>query len=84
MGVLGDMRSELERIRRAFDEDDEEEDEETPDERAELDGFEARSAENLRRLRELVERGWVELRERRAAAERGEGELSPAWLPPPG
>jgi hypothetical protein len=55
----------------------------TPEERAALAEFEVRSAANLARLRELVERGFAELREKRAAAERGEVVLDPAWRPPP-
>jgi hypothetical protein len=38
----------------------------TPEEIARRREFERRSDENLRRLRELVERGWDELEERRA------------------
>jgi hypothetical protein len=38
----------------------------TPEEIAERREFERRSDENLKRLRELVERGWNELEERRA------------------
>jgi len=64
--MLGDLREELQQIRRALT-------------AAELAAFEARSAENLRRLRELTERGWAELHARRAAARRGEIELDPAW-----
>ena len=55
----------------------------TPEERAELADLDARSAANLARLRELVEHGFAELREKRAAAERGEIVLDPAWRPPP-
>ena len=51
----------------------------SPEEAAELAAFEARSAENLRRLRELIDRGWEELEAKRAAAGRGEIELHPAW-----
>jgi hypothetical protein len=51
----------------------------SPEEAAELAAFEARSAENLRRLRELIERGWAELEAKRAAARRGESQLDPAW-----
>jgi hypothetical protein len=55
----------------------------SPEEAAELAAFEARSAENLRRLRELTARGWAELEEKRAAARRGEIVLDPAWEVPP-
>jgi hypothetical protein len=54
-----------------------------PEEVAERAAFEARSAENLRRLRELTERGWAELSAKREAAKRGEVELHPAWDTPP-
>jgi hypothetical protein len=80
MGVLGDIRNELERL--AVSSTRTMKKRKTPEERAELAAFEARSAENLRRLRELVDEGRRELRERRAAAERGEIELSPAWPGP--
>jgi len=52
----------------------------TPDERAELKEFRRRSDENLRRLRELVELGWADLRAKRAA---GYHLNHPAWGPPP-
>ncbi len=52
----------------------------TPEERAELMEFRRRSDENLRRLRELVELGWADLRARRAAGYHLE---HPAWGPPP-
>ena len=55
----------------------------SPKEAAELAAFEARSAENLRRLLELIDRGWAELEAKRAAARRGEIELHPAWETPP-
>lgn len=55
----------------------------TPEEKAELAAFEARSEANLRKLRELVDRGWAELEAKREAARRGEIELHPAWRPPP-
>ena len=55
----------------------------TPEERAELAAFEAQSAETLRRLRELVARGWAELEAKREAARRGEIELPPSWAGPP-
>jgi hypothetical protein len=55
----------------------------SPEEAAQLAAFDARSAENLRRLGELTERGWAELQARRAAARRGEVELDPAWQSPP-
>ena len=41
----------------------------TPEERAELAEFERRSDANLRRLYELVDRGWTEL-ERKGIAKR--------------
>jgi transposase len=41
----------------------------TPEERAELAEFERRSDANLRRLHELVDRGWTEL-ERKGIAKR--------------
>jgi hypothetical protein len=52
----------------------------TPEQRAELVEFRRRSDENLRRLRELVERGWADLRAKRAAGYHVE---HPAWGPPP-
>jgi len=52
----------------------------TPEERAELTEFRRRSDENLRRLRELVERGWADLHAKRAA---GYHLKHPAWGPPP-
>ena len=52
----------------------------TPDERAELKEFRRRSDENLRRLRELVELGWADLRAKKAA---GYHLNHPAWGPPP-
>lgn len=55
----------------------------SPEEAAELAAFDARSAENLRRLRELIDRGWAELEAKRAAARRGEIDLDPAWESPP-
>ena len=41
----------------------------TPEERAELAEFERRSEANLKRLHELIERGWSEL-ERKGIAKR--------------
>ena len=55
----------------------------TAEERAELAAFEAQSAENLRRLRDLVARGWAELEAKREAHRRGEIQLDPSWLGPP-
>jgi hypothetical protein len=55
----------------------------SPDEAAEIAAFEARSAENLRRLRALIDRGRAELEGKRAEARRGEIELDPAWERPP-
>lgn len=52
----------------------------TPEERAELTEFRRRSDENLRRLRELIELGWADLRARQAAGYHHE---NPAWGPPP-
>jgi hypothetical protein len=52
----------------------------TPQERAELTEFRGRSDENLRRLRELVERGWADLHAKGAA---GYHLKHPAWGPPP-
>lgn len=52
----------------------------TPEERAELTEFRRRSDENLRKLRELVERGWADLHAKRAA---GYHIKHPAWGPPP-
>lgn len=52
----------------------------TPEERAELAEFRRRSDENLQKLRELVERGWADLRAKRAAGYHLE---HPAWGPPP-
>ena len=52
----------------------------TPDERAELTEFRRRSDENLKRLRELVELGWADLRAKREAGYHLE---HPAWGPPP-
>jgi hypothetical protein len=52
----------------------------TPEERAELAEFRRRSDENLRKLRELVERGWADLYAKRAAGYHLE---NPAWGPPP-
>ena len=52
----------------------------TTEERAELAEFRRRSDENLRRLRELVELGWADLRAKRAAGYHLE---HPAWGPPP-
>jgi hypothetical protein len=51
----------------------------TPEDRAELAAFERRSAENLARLRELVDRGWADLGAKRAAGYHLE---HPAWGPP--
>jgi hypothetical protein len=81
MGVLGDIRAELQKInvqlgatmarkKRKM----------TPEERAELAEFRRRSDENLGKLRELVERGWADLRAKRAAGYHLE---HPAWGPPP-
>jgi hypothetical protein len=50
----------------------------TPEQRAELVEFRRRSNENLERLRELVERGWADLRAKRAAGYQVE---HPAWGP---
>jgi hypothetical protein len=55
----------------------------SPEDAAARAAFEARSAENLRRLRELTEHGWAELTAKREAARRGEIELHPAWDTPP-
>ena len=52
----------------------------TAEERAELAEFRRRSDENLRKLRELVERGWADLGAKRAAGYHME---HPAWGPPP-
>jgi dephospho-CoA kinase len=52
----------------------------TPEQRDELAEFRRRSNENLERLRELVERGWADLRAKRAAGYHVE---HPAWGPPP-
>ena len=52
----------------------------TSEERAELAEFRRRSDENLRRLRELVELGWADLRAKRAAGYHLE---APRLGPPP-
>ena len=52
----------------------------TPEERAAYRKWRAESDERLRKLRELVERGWAELEEKRAAGYHLE---HPAWGPPP-
>jgi hypothetical protein len=83
MGVLGDIRAELEKIRRLLGGEMPKR-KPTPEERDERRRQEAESAARLQKLRELVERGWRELEARRAAAARGETELSPPWQPPPG
>jgi hypothetical protein len=41
----------------------------TPEEIAELRDWRRQSEENLRRLRELIDRGWAELEERRRREE---------------
>jgi hypothetical protein len=66
MGVLGDIRLELERTCRTLGGDNgEEEEERTPEEIAQAREWRAQSDANLRGLRELVDRGWAELEERR-------------------
>jgi hypothetical protein len=84
MGLLGDVREELQRIRRALtDKMAKGKKRRNPDEAAELAAFDARSAENLRGLRELTDGGGAELEVKRAAAARGDIELDPAWESPP-
>ena len=77
MGVLGDIRAELQKMEATMAKRKRKM---TPEERAELKEFRLRSDENLRRLRELVELGWADLRAKRAA---GYHLTHPAWGPPP-
>ena len=65
MAVLGDIRLELERINRTLGGDNGEEEKRTPEEIAQEREWRVQSDANLRRLRELVDRGWTELEERR-------------------
>lgn len=53
----------------------------TAEARARHADLDRRAAVNLRRLDELVERGWADLEAKRAAARRGEIDLDPAWRP---
>jgi hypothetical protein len=55
----------------------------TSDELERFRRWEAESKARLAKLREMVERGWIELEAKREAARRGEIELDPAWEPPP-
>ena len=81
MGVLGDIRAELEKITSNSEATMAKRKKKmTSEERAELAEFRRRSDENLRRLRELVELGWADLRAKRAA---GYHLKHPAWGPPP-
>jgi hypothetical protein len=80
MGVLGDVRAELQMMSNSEATMAKRKRKMTPDERAELKEFRLRSDENLRRLRELVELGWADLRAKRAA---GYHLTHPAWGPPP-
>jgi hypothetical protein len=83
MGFLGDIRAELQRSTSSSEAKmarKKKKKKMTPEERAELAEFRRRSDENLQRLRELVERGWTDLRAKRAA---GYHLKHPAWGPPP-
>ncbi len=66
MGVLGDIRLELDRTTARSEETmARKRKKRTPEEMAQEREWQAQSDANLRRLRELVDRGWADLEDRR-------------------
>ena len=55
----------------------------TPEQRARFRELDRRAEENLRRMDEVIERAWADLRAKREAWARGEIDLPPSWQPKP-